>query len=355
MKKIIVPLLVIVVFVFAVFYRINVLQGQDKNNLRGIEQIQQQEGYPVKVTTIRKGSFTIWRDLQGKVEGYRQAFISTPDAARVASIKYKVGDRVKADTPIISLDENDPKNISNVKLLESVYENAFQEYERYKNLYESGGVSEDVLDKMYLKLKTAKTNLDSARTTVHLTSPFDGILLALYIREGENAEPNKTLAIVSSTKTVRIVTAVSDRDVREFKEGQHVLIHYNSVGPLEGSVDRVALGANPESGLFDLELKVNNKEGLLKVGMFVTATVRIYNQDDALFIESQTILRDFEGHDYVWIVDKGNAKKKIVNVLRSNDDYSMIDGLTEGTVIVRQGKSQLREGVNLRILNGETI
>ncbi len=219
MKKIIIPVLVLVV-ILAISAKLKSKKGQEKGKREGIESIQMREGFPVKLTPVNIGTFEVWRDIQGKVEGYRQAFISTPDAARVAAIKYKVGDFVAADTTIISLDENDPKNISRVKLLRSVYEDARKEYERYESLYKSGGISQDVMEKIKLKLRTAKTNLEMARSTVHLTSPINGTLMSLYVRVGERAEKDKTLAMVSSLDQVRVVAAVSDRDVGELKVGQ---------------------------------------------------------------------------------------------------------------------------------------
>ncbi|MBN2384993.1 efflux RND transporter periplasmic adaptor subunit [bacterium] len=354
MKKILVPIFLLVILVIAVFYRLDVLRGQENLTREGIEAIQEREGFPVTITTVVRGHFTVWRTVQGKVEGYRQALITTPEAARVAVIRAKVGDPVQANTPIISLDENDPKNKSRVKLLRSVYEDALNDFEKYKKLYESGGVSKDVLDKTELKLEAARTDLESAKSTVHLTCPFDGILLALYVREGENAESDKTLAVVSSLGTVRIVTSVSDRDVREFQPGQKVLVRYNSQEPLEGTVERVGLGANPDNGLFDLELKVKNTNAVLKSGMFVSAEILIVDAAESLSLDTRAIRRDFQGQDYVWLVKDGTATKRSITIVYRNETHCLIEGLAENSQVVLSGKDLLREGVRLLILNGES-
>jgi len=354
MKKFIIALVVvalIALLVLAVHYRITTIKKQENIVREGIEEIQKREGYPVVLTSVQEGPFEIWRAVQGKVEGYRQAFISTPDAARVARIRYKVGDAVKADTPIISLDENDPKNLSQVKFLRTVYENAAKEYERYQNLYKSGGVSKDVLDKVYLQLKKARTNLNAARATVHLTSPIDGILLALYTRVGENAEPNKTLAIVSWLDVIRILVSVSDREVHEFEVGHPVTITAASGTELQGSVDRISLGTNPDTGLFEIVLKVDNTSRALKVGMFITARVRVMNEDKALIVNSACILKDFDGNNFVWRVQDGVAHKVVITVEAINDTHTVVSGLNPDDQIVLQGKSLLREGVKVNIVD----
>jgi membrane fusion protein (multidrug efflux system) len=351
MKKIIIAVLLVLVVIFVVSARVKSKRGQGKDRREGIESIQIREGFPVELTPVKMGRFEVWREIQGKVEGYRQAFISTPDEARVAAIRYKVGDFVEADTTIISLDENDPKNISQVKLLRSVYEDARKEYERYESLYQSGGISQEVMEKVKLKLKTAKTNLETARSTVHLTSPIRGTLMALYVREGERVEKDKTMAIVSSLDQVRVVAAVSDRDVVELEVGQPVRVTSASGKEYEGRVDRVSLGANPDTGLFDLEMVLANPDRELKVGAYVTARVRVFYQEDAAYVDSRCVLRDFDGNDFVYQANGDQARKVVVERVAENEDNSLLKGLDPELPVVLSGKSLLKDGAKLLILN----
>ena len=166
MKRVVIVIVALLVII--AIAKVGSNKNSDTGKRDGVEEIQRREGFPVKLVLVETGEFEVWPDIQGKVEGYSQAFISTFDAARVAVIHYKVGDQVAADTPIISLDEDDPKNVSKLKLLRSVYEDALKEYERYEKLYKSGRISQEVMDKMRLNLKQAKSNLDSARATVRM-------------------------------------------------------------------------------------------------------------------------------------------------------------------------------------------
>jgi len=348
-KKVIIAAVVVLLVIIALIQMRSDHNPGDMQH-EGIEQIQTREGFPVVFTPVENGDFEVWRDIQGKVEGYSQAFISTFDAARVAVIHYQVGDQVTADTPIISLDEDDPKNASRVKLLRSVYEDALKEYERYEKLYKSGGISEDVMDKIRLNLKSAKTNLDAARATVHLTSPISGTLMSLSVRVGERAEPDKTLAMVSSLDKLRIMASVSDRDVSELREKQPVRVTSSSGKVQEGFVDRVSLGANPDTGLFDLEMVIENPDRDFKVGSFVTARVRILHQENAQFVDSRTILMDFDGNDYVFQSEDGIARKVMVKRIAENETSTLVEGLNPDQPVVLSGKSLLFDGAKLLVV-----
>ena len=353
MKKIALLGIIVAVVAFAVFFRIKSINSKEASKREGIETIQKREGFPVEVVKLQSGRFAVWREIPGKIKGYCESLITTTDLARVESIRYKVGDYVKADTPIISLDENDPKNRSQIKLLRNVNEDALKEYERYQSLYDSGGVSEGALDKFRLKLARAKTILDAANSSVHLTSPFSGTMVALYARVGENAEPNKTLAIVSSLDRVRVVAGVGDRDAQEIEKGQPVTVRSSKGVEHDGYVDRISIGANPRTGLFDIELVVNNPESLLKVGTYVTAKIRIFFQENAAFVDSRSILRDYEGRDFVFQVDSNIARKVAVTVNAANDDFSLLCDISSALPIVLRGQEQLNDGAKVRILSPE--
>ena len=355
MKKWIVPLLLGLAVLGGIAARIAAVKGQEQKKPEGIENIQMREGFPVEVVPVRVGPFEVWREIPGKVEGYRQALISTPVSARVASIRYQVGDEVKKDAPIIILDESDPKNFSQSKLLRSVYEEARKEYERYKALYDSGGISADILEKIRLAMESARTNLEQADASVQISSPIGGTLMALYARVGERVERaergerDKTLAMVSALDQLRVVAAVSDHDVAELRAGQPVRLVTAPGKEHLGKIERVSLGANPDTGLFDLEMALDNEGRDLQIGTYVTVGVRIFSADNATAVDSRARFRDSEGNECVFQAEGDLARKVSVRVAAENDDYSSLEGLNPAWPVVLSGQGQLKDGAKLRI------
>ncbi len=341
---------IIAVFAFAVFFRVQSIKSGQQDRREGIEQINEREGFPVILTDVEQGQFEVWQDIPGKVEGAQQAFITTPDVARVASIEYKLGDFVPADTPVIRLDKEDPQNMTKAALLRKVYNDALKDYRSFERLYKKGGVSKNELDKMRLNYESAKTNLNSALSTVDLSSPVSGILISLYAREGERPKPNKTLAIISNLEQAKVVAKISDRDAQDIKLDQAVRVRTASGEYIEGSVDRISLGANPDSGLFDLDMIVENQDQVLKSGVYVTAGVRIFYQDRAIYTDSRSVLRDLDGSYFVYQVKDGVARKVTVDIIQVNDEYSLVEGLNPDLPVVLRGKSLLKDGAKVRLV-----
>ena len=354
MKKAFFLLIVLIITGAAITLRVYQIKGEALIEHDGIATINSEKGYPVEVVPVLSGKFEVWRSIQGQVMGSREESIKTPDAARIASINYQVGDIVPADTPIILLDENDPKNMTRVKLLKRVYGEALSDYNKYKRLAQKGHVPQDAVNKLRLKLNAAKSDLDSAKTTVELVSPVSGVLITLNARVGERANPKKSLAVISEIDEVRIIATISDRDSAEIKLGQAVRITASDGSTVGGLVDRISLGADAQTGLVKMEMMVDNQDHKLMTGTYVTAHVRIFFEEQAQYVDSRCVFADVGGHEFIYQVENGAAKKIPVTVLVANEEYSILEGINPDLPVVLSGISQISDGAKVRIVGQES-
>ncbi|MFO8055786.1 MAG: efflux RND transporter periplasmic adaptor subunit [bacterium] len=353
MKRILLLVLVVVVVLVAVFFRIRAIESKNKETKKGITQINRDKGFPVVLSGVSVGEFSVWREVPGKVHGDREAYLNTPDLAQVDSIEYRVGEMVPAFSPVIRLNEDDPKNTTRVKLLRKVYEEAKSDYQSYKRLAQQDAVPRDAVDKMKLKMESAKSDLDQALSTVDLSSPFRGMLVALYAREGERVKPRKTLAMVATVDKVRINAKLSEQDMNDMEEGQPVRVGVDEK-VLEGTVDRVSKSAGPKSGLFSVELLIDNPQHVLKVGTYVTTEVRVFHQEKVPYIDTLSILRDRKGNSYIYQVKGGKAVRVPIEVkARNQRGYSHVSGLDPDLPVVVTGQERLKDGVKVREVSGE--
>jgi len=152
---------------------------------------------------------------------------------------------------------------------------------------------------------------------------------------------------------VRIVASISDYDAAEIEVGQMVRVQPAAGGTAEGEVDRVSLGANSRTGLFDLEMTVANADHKLKVGTYATAEIRVFESEGDPWIPSACVLRDQEGDYFVWQISKGKATRAVVTIKAQNDDYMVLEGLDPALPVVLEGQQLLAEGAKVRIIKPE--
>ena len=352
MKRLIVVLVIAAIVALAIVLRINSIKAEKEEVPEGVEAIQERDGFPVELTDVKTGEFQVWREVNGRLKGAKEAHIRTPDPARIKEIKYQIGDIVPADTPIILLDKDDPKNMTRVNLLRRLYLEAKSDYEKYRRLNAKGAVPDEAVDKARIQLEAAETDYESALTTVELESPISGVLISLQAREGERANPDKDLAVVSSLDRVRLVTQISETDAQEIVEGAKARIVTLKGDVFEGEVDRISIGADQKTALFDLEILADNKEGKLKIGTYTTASVKVLDTEGP-HVDSNALVRDPDGTDHLFQVEDGNAKKVEVKVIARNDRYSLLE---EGSVdpslpLVIVGQSRLKDGIKVRVIS----
>lgn len=344
MKKII-YLSVVVVFLVAVFLRINAVSSLADKQVPGIDQYYKENGIPVEVSTVSRGEFLVFCRVNAQVLGLRQTEIVTQVAAKILKVHHEVGDRVRADEVIISLDKEDPRSSAQYRQLKAVYKTTLLNYQRILELKESGAVSQSELDSIKMKLDVDRANLESVVESVSLSSPIEGVILDLNAREGELVTPARPVAVVARMDRVRLVSEVSESDIRNIRAGQRVVVDSAQGGGFNtGSVTKVSLNANPTTGLFRIEMEVENNGSELRIGTYTTARVEVLRDDQALSADLRALQQEPDGSYYMYIVTGDRAFKKPVEISGMNDDrVRIVSGIGDDDRVVISGFTRLSD------------
>ena len=348
MKKFVYPA-VVIVFVIAVFLRINAITSLSGKEAPGIDQYYRENGVPVEVDKVSRGEFLVFRRVNAQVLGLRQTEIVTQVAAKILKVHHGVGDRVRADEVIISLDKEDPRSSAQYRQLKAVYETTLLNYQRILELRESGAVSQSELDEIKMKLDVDRANLENVIESVSLSSPIDGVILDINAREGELVTPAKPVAVVARMDRVRLVSEVSESDIRSIRAGQRVIVdNARDGGANTGRVTKVSLNASSKTGLFRIEMELENKNAHLRIGTYTTAKVEVIRDPQALYADLRALQQDPDGSYYVYAVSGDRAFKRPVEISGMNDDFvRIVSGVSENESVVTNGFTRLADNVKV--------
>jgi multidrug efflux system membrane fusion protein len=110
----------------------------------------------------------------------------------------------------------------------------------------------------------------------------------------------------------------------------------NSVDTLTGTVMLKASFPNPEKSLW--------------AGQFVSTTLHLFDEKNALVVPSEAVVTGQQG-TYVYVIDSANtAQQRKVSVERTHGNVAVITaGLRDGERVVRTGQSRLNVGAKVRI------
>ncbi|HAT1796764.1 TPA: efflux RND transporter periplasmic adaptor subunit [Legionella pneumophila] len=179
--------------------------------------------------------------------------------------------------------------------------------------------------------------------SVAVNAPIAGIIDARNINLGQAVEPNTVLFHISNRDKLLVVAQVYEEDLGKVKVGQEVNIHALSYPKqtFPGQVTLIEPNLDPMTRTVNVRITLDNREGLLKPGMFVRANVILTHNKAALVVPNAALLQA-DNEQFVFVQNGDTYKRVNVKVGAVEDDYSEItEGLVPGDLVVTQGNREL--------------
>jgi membrane fusion protein (multidrug efflux system) len=357
MKKAIVIIIVLAILA-AIVYRIATYHKTQV--AQSIQDIQKQQGVPVEVLTVQQDTLTYTRDFSSTVEGFYQTSAVTHLMESVKEVRVKVGESVSAKDVLIVLDQTNPQ--AQFQQARLARDNARQEYDRVKALYDKGAVSRQMYDQVTLAKDIAETNFSNARELVEITAPIAGVVTDVKVKEGQVVNPGQPVVTISATDKVKCEFWVGDADRQLIKTGQMAQfitsnqnLESTSQEELMGKVSEVALSADPESHLYKVTVVADNTKAELRPGQLITVVVTVETVPNVLLIPYDAVILKND-KPFMYKVNNGIAQSIPIALGRKNRNHvEVVNGLSLGDSIVVYGMNRLKSGDKVQIvtLTGE--
>lgn len=268
------------------------------------------------------------------------------------------------------------------------YENSKLVYERNKKLFEEGVLSAKDWDAIKAQFEVAKAQKLSAEKTLALikkgareseitaakaqvkqaevalksaelqlsntsiTAPISGTVASVAAEVGNMASIGAPVVTIVDLRHLEIELQVGEREVVQLSPGQSVQVTTEALPGriFAGVVDTVSPAADPMTGLFDVKVKVENAEQVLRPGMYATARVVVAFSPKAMAIPGKALLTG-NGEPSVYVVEDGIAKLRPIKVGLSGDGMvEVLEGLSQEDLVVVSGQEFLNDGDSVKLV-----
>jgi len=237
--------------------------------------------------------------------------------------------------------------------------NAAVQSARYKDLLRDNAVSKQDTDNFATQQASTSTQVKSAQANVQrleqlvgferLAAPFDGVITARDIDEGQLIDAGATREIfhISQTGTLRVYVAVPQVDSPAAKPGVHAdltLAEYPGEH-FDGKIVRTTRAIDPTTRTLLVEIDVPNRGGRLMPGAYAEVHMKLNTGGDVMVIPVSTMLFRTEGLR-VAVVGPGN-KVKLAPIQVGQDDGRMVEvteGLSPGDEIIQNPPDSIVDG-----------
>lgn len=158
------------------------------------------------------------------------------------------------------------------------------------------------------EVEQAKADLQEAQAAldaVTLRAPMDGVIVQLNGNVGEIPGDDFIIMDNSNSGNLEVLAQISESDIGKVKEGQPATFTTSSYSDkvFTGTVKLVYPEATTNSGVttYDVLLTIDNKEGLLKIGMSTNVTIEVGTSTNTLVIPT-IALQSLNGRDGVYVL-----------------------------------------------------
>lgn len=341
---------------------------------------------PVRVESVERRDLVHRSTLTGRLRANAVVEIQPKAAGRIVAFHKWEGDSVQAGDLLVELDTTELK--LELRRAQAAVAQALARRDevrrklvRAEELHDRNVLSKANLETARAEAQIAEADLrnalasrDLARQRVEdalIRAPIDGVLQDRAHSVGDYAVPSLggsgmpgsrdggrgPIFTLIQTDPLLLEVNVSEQDApdaRDTNEDFAVNVDAFPGEEFTGTVDYVAPSLDPVAFTQLIRLRVPNRGGQLKPGMFARIEVNRYVADGGLVISADALV-DLGDKLGVYVVDEQHVAH-LVSVQThfiSGNEVALAAGLEEGDQVITEGKSSVREGTEVRLIFGE--
>lgn len=316
----------------------------------------------LKVSTLKKQDITIYNSYSTNIQGLQNVEIWPKVAGFVQNIYVEEGQKVKKgqllfklETQTLSQDAEAAKAAVNL---------AQVEVDKLVPLVEKNIISEVQLETAKAQLEQAKSNYNSIAANIgysNIVSPVNGYIGEIPYKVGAlvSSTMGEPLSVVSDISSIRAYFSMTEKQLLQMKsemadkgapissentpEVELVMVNGETY-PQKGKIAMVNNIINPTTGSVTLRADFDNPNQLLSSGS--TGTIKVPSTYENTFVIPQFATVDLQGTKMVFILNDDNSvNTKPLNIVAQTDkEFIVNEGLEEGSTIVTEGVSKLKDG-----------
>ena len=311
----------------------------------------------VTTTTIKDTVFTHYIDIQGNVETKENVIIYPEFSGTLTQVLVTSGQKVTKGQLLARIDDGGLSN--QLAQMETQAALAKTTFERQQNLWNQKIGSEI----QYLQAKTnyeaqlkavAQMKAQLAKTIVR--APFSGVIDEVITEKGQVVAPGQPLMRIVNLSNMYVGANIPENFIGKIKNGASVDVFIKSIGKtVTGKVRQVGNYINPNNRNFSIEIAVPNQDNLLRPNQVAVLKIADYNKANAILIPESIVTENASGEKIVYTINSQSKKtvavKKVVKTgLTSGANIEVLEGLTNGDVVIIEGARSVQEGDAIEVV-----
>jgi len=243
-------------------------------------------------------------------------------------------------------------------LANSGLEKAERDMQRVKHLYQDSVATLEQFQNVRTALDVAKSNVRIAKFNLQhsqIIAPENGTILRRLFEPGELISPGMPVFFFgSSGRDWKMNVGLNAGDVLKLQSGDKANVTFDAYPGVKftAQVSRIGNAAGPGTGLYDVELRVQEDGRRLLSGLFGLVEIYPLAAQKFYLIPVEALVEAHGDRGIVFIVQDSVAKKVEVTIAHLlTEQVAISAGLENIKQVITQGAAYLEDGVKIKIVD----
>jgi len=332
---------------------------------------------PVSVSTVERRSVPLTITTIGNVLPIETVAVKSRIDGQIVAVHVRDGQEVRKGQPLFELDRRYLE--AQLKQLEAqeardraLLANARSLEQRYTDLQAKGFVSEEALTQARTGREAAEATVAADRAAVEtarvqlsysrIDAPISGRVgrVAMQVGTTVGANDDAALVVINRMAPINVSFAIPERllaQVRNPPGGGTLRVSVTQEGsdpsPIAGRLSFIDNAVDAQTGTIRLHATFDNTDRRLWPGQFVTTTLTLADQADALVVPAQAVQNGPNGQ-YVYVIKSDDtAEMRVVKVARTEGPNAVIaEGVKPGERVITVGQLRVTPGAKVSVRQG---
>lgn len=276
----------------------------------------------VKTISISPQTILKTESSSGIAEPLNEVSEITKTGGNVEKINFKNGEKVKKGQTILELSDSDVladflKSEATFFSAKNDFKIKEENFNKFTKLFKSNFISQDEYSNKkieYLQseatLKTAEANYILAKNNyddLKVKAKIDGVITDLNLKKYQKVEANTKLFTIVNSDTILVNASVSPSEINNINKNLKANILFEGVDKnYVGKIYEINPSANSENNKYSIKLQIDNKDSLIKKGMYADILLNTGEKTGYLVPKEAIVLKEL--YSYIFVVENNQAK-----------------------------------------------
>ena len=293
----------------------------------------------------------------GSLRALNAVELTTEVSGRVVELNLETGQKVAKGELLLRLDDRQAQ--ADLKIIEAQLADARRQYDRARQLRSNNSISQSQVDALRTAVDVAEAQRQSARVRLEnhrIEAPFAGVVGLSDISVGAYLTSGTSVTTLDSTDRMELNFAIPERFLGQVALEQPV----SGSSPaypsqvFTGKLAELGTRINELSRTLPVRAVIDNPDGQLRPGQFMSATLTLRERDALVIPEQAVMIRGDE--KYVFVAEDGIARRISVTLgSRMPGRVEVVEGLTMDHRVIVTGQDRLSSGDRINVKGGENV